>query len=109
MEVLPGRLCDRDEQVGRHIAPSPDEFASWMARFDACAPESFGRAERLVASAAAHHRLLWIHPFADRNGRVARLLSHALPRMLVVAPGVRSRRVTRRLIQQPLVRRRMLH
>lgn len=55
-----------------------------MARFDECAPERFGRAERLVAIAAAHHRLLWIHPFADGNGRVARLLSHALLRRAAV-------------------------
>ena len=26
---------------------------------------------------AAHHRLTWIHPFLDGNGRVARLMSHA--------------------------------
>jgi Fic family protein len=78
--VPPGRLRDQDVRVGRHIAPSPDELAGWMARFDECAPERFGRAERLVAVAAAHHRLLWIHPFADGNGRVARLLSHALLR-----------------------------
>jgi Fic family protein len=30
-----------------------------------------------VALGAAHHRLLWIHPFYDGNGRVARLMSHA--------------------------------
>jgi Fic family protein len=28
--------------------------------------------------AAAHHRLAWIHPFGDGNGRVVRLHSHAL-------------------------------
>ena len=67
-------------KVGVHVAPPADELPSWMARFDECAPERFGRAERLVAIAAAHHRLLWIHPFADGNGRVARLLSHALLR-----------------------------
>lgn len=33
--------------------------------------------EQLVALAAAHHRLAWIHPFADGNGRVTRLHSHA--------------------------------
>lgn len=80
IEVLPGRLREEDVQVGRHIAPAPDELGGWMTRFDECAPERFGRAERLVAIAAAHHRLLWIHPFADGNGRVARLLSHALLR-----------------------------
>ena len=36
-----------------------------------------GKAETILAAAAAHHRLLWIHPFADGNGRVARLMSHA--------------------------------
>jgi Fic family protein len=38
---------------------------------------ALGRAETILAAAAAHHRLLWIHPFADGNGRVARLMSHA--------------------------------
>jgi Fic family protein len=36
-----------------------------------------GRWETVLAAAATHHRLLWIHPFADGNGRVARLMSHA--------------------------------
>jgi Fic family protein len=31
-----------------------------------------------LATAAAHHRLLWIHPFLDGNGRVVRLMSHAM-------------------------------
>ena len=31
----------------------------------------------IVAIAASHHRLLWIHPFLDGNGRVARLFSDA--------------------------------
>ena len=80
VEVMPGQWRGGDAKVGVHVAPPADELPSWMARFDECAPERFGRAERLVAIAAAHHRLLWIHPFADGNGRVARLLSHALLR-----------------------------
>jgi Fic family protein len=35
------------------------------------------RTETIIAAAAAHHRLVWIHPFLDGNGRVARLVSHA--------------------------------
>ena len=80
VEVVPGQWRGGDVKVGAHVAPPADEMSSWMARFDESAPERFGRAERLVAIAAAHHRLLWIHPFADGNGRVARLLSHALLR-----------------------------
>ena len=78
--VRPGILRDGDVRVGRHVAPSPSELPEYLRRFDETAPERFGRAERLVAIAAGHHRLLWIHPFADGNGRVARLLSHALLR-----------------------------
>ena len=29
-----------------------------------------------MATASAHHRLTWIHPFVDGNGRAARLQSH---------------------------------
>ena len=31
-----------------------------------------------ILAGAAHHRLVWIHPFLDGNGRVARLMSHAM-------------------------------
>ena len=34
--------------------------------------------DAILGAAAAHHRLLWIHPFTDGNGRVARLMSHAM-------------------------------
>jgi len=33
---------------------------------------------RLSQRLPPHHRLLWIHPFLDGNGRVARLMSHAI-------------------------------
>jgi Fic family protein len=84
VEVIPGQWRGGDTRVGAHIAPPANELSSWMERFDEYAPERFGRVERLVAIAAAHHRLLWTHPFADGNGRVARLLSHALLRRVGV-------------------------
>jgi Fic family protein len=37
-----------------------------------------GMSSRIVAMAAAHHRLNYIHPFPDGNGRVSRLMSHAM-------------------------------
>jgi Fic family protein len=39
--------------------------------------ENLSRVMQIIAVAASHHRLLWIHPFVDGNGRVARLFSHA--------------------------------
>jgi Fic family protein len=37
-----------------------------------------GTASRIMAIPAAHHRLNYIHPFPDGNGRVSRLMSHAM-------------------------------
>jgi Fic family protein len=48
-----------------------------MERFDK-AYVRVGKVDAIIASAAAHHRFLWIHPFADGNGRVARLMSYAM-------------------------------
>ncbi len=49
-----------------------------------------GKAELIVAVAAAHHRLLWIHPFLDGNGRVTRLLSHAMLLQTLQSGGIWS-------------------
>ncbi|MDL1964988.1 MAG: Fic family protein [Deltaproteobacteria bacterium] len=38
-------------------------------------PTPFHGDERLIAMTASYHRLTWLHPFRDRNGRVVRLFS----------------------------------
>jgi Fic family protein len=48
----------------------------FLARFEEVYSRQ-GKAETIIAAAAARHRLVWIHPFLDGNGRVARLMSHA--------------------------------
>ena len=40
--------------------------------------DRLGKAARIMAIPAAHHRLNYIHPFPDGNGRVSRLMSHAM-------------------------------
>ncbi|QPJ65547.1 MAG: Fic family protein [Candidatus Nitrohelix vancouverensis] len=76
--VEPGKFRETDVAVGRHIPPSAENIPDFLKRFtDAYDPDRLGRMDRLVAAAASHHRLLWIHPFIDGNGRVARLYSHA--------------------------------
>jgi Fic family protein len=74
--VVPGELRRNDVKVAQHFAISPGAVPRFMARFEEVYGR-LGRAETILAAAAAHHRLLWIHPFADGNGRVARLVSHA--------------------------------
>lgn len=88
-EVTPGGLRRRDVRVGLHIAVSAGAAPRFLARYQ----EVFGRlgkAETVLAAAAAHHRLLWIHPFLDGNGRVVRLMSHAMLRDVLDTGGVWS-------------------
>ena len=76
-KVVPGELRTRYVQVGRHIPPSPGAVPRFLERLHA-ARRGAGRIESILASAYAHHRLLWVHPFLDGNGRVARLMSYAM-------------------------------
>jgi Fic family protein len=39
---------------------------------------STGTAGQIARIAIAHHRFNYIHPFPDGNGRVSRLMSHAM-------------------------------
>lgn len=77
IRVKPGILRDRDVKVGNHIAISSGALPRFMHRFED-SYASLGKSESILAAAAAHHRLTWIHPFLDGNGRVSRLMSHAL-------------------------------
>ncbi|GAB4230729.1 MAG: Fic family protein [Kiloniellaceae bacterium] len=77
-EVVPGRLRQENVTVGRHIAPSHHALSDFLARFEAVyCPEKLNAVNKVIAAAASHHRLAWIHPFLDGNGRVARLFTHA--------------------------------
>jgi Fic family protein len=77
LRVVPGALRHRDVRVGRHVPISAGAVWRFLARFE----QTYGRVgktDAILAAAAAHHRLLWIHPFLDGNGRVTRLMSHAM-------------------------------
>jgi Fic family protein len=76
LKVVAGALRQRDVKVGQHISISPGAVPRFLARFER-AFGRLGKTDAILSAAAAHHRLLWIHPFLDGNGRVARLMSHA--------------------------------
>lgn len=77
VRLVPGELRKRDVRVGGHIAISPGAVHRFLQRFEEMYG-SVGKTELIISTAAAHHRLLWMHPFLDGNGRVARLMSHAM-------------------------------
>lgn len=77
--IQAGRVREYMVDVGRHTPPDFSALPQFLERFH----HFYGReplleTQRLVAIASAHHRLAWIHPFGDGNGRVIRLHSQAL-------------------------------
>jgi Fic family protein len=81
-QMVPGEWRsqpDHDVEVGRHAPPSSPRVAEFMQYFeDRFRFERMGRAAQIMAIASAHHRFNYIHPFPDGNGRVSRLMSHAM-------------------------------
>lgn len=89
LPVVPGQLRERYVRVGRHIPPSPGAVPRFLDRLHQ-AYRGIGRIESILAAACAHHRLLWMHPFVDGNGRVARLMSYAMLRGALDTRGLWS-------------------
>lgn len=86
--VVPGQFRTTWVQVGRNIPPSPEDISAFLKRFSQGYDSlQLNKINAIIAVAASHHRLLWIHPFLDGNGRVTRLFSHAFLRHI----GVGSR------------------
>ena len=76
-EILqPGVLRDREVSVGRHAAPQASELPVFLDRWGSFYSQVRRGEMQVLAVAASHHRLAWIHPFRDGNGRVARLHTH---------------------------------
>lgn len=77
--IQPGALRDFMVDVGPHTPPDFSALPKFLDRFHTFyGDEHIFETNRLVVIAAAHHRLAWIHPFGDGNGRVIRLQSQAL-------------------------------
>ncbi|MHB8884428.1 MAG: Fic family protein [Methylovirgula sp.] len=71
--------ADHEVTVGRHAPPSPHRVVAFMVHFEQRFRfDGMGVGSRITAIPAAHHRLNYIHPFLDGNGRVSRLMSHAM-------------------------------
>jgi Fic family protein len=80
--MMPGAWrskAEHDVAVGRHVPPSSERVGDFMQYFeDRYRFMPLKKAGRIMAIAAAHHRFNYIHPFPDGNGRVSRLMSHAM-------------------------------
>lgn len=76
LSMEPGAIRTVGVRVGRHVAVSAGAVPRFLARIER-AYRSTGQIDGILSAACGHHRLLWVHPFLDSNGRVARLVSYA--------------------------------
>ncbi len=77
-KITPGNLRTSEVEVGKHFPPLHTALPEFMNRFESSYQMAWQNKlpyQRMPLVACAHHRLLWIHPFLDGNGRVARLFS----------------------------------
>ncbi|MGY5810062.1 Fic family protein [Rhizobium sp. LEGMi198b] len=87
--IVPGEWRHRDVQVGRHLPPEHADLPRFMVRFDrAYQSPPLSKMKQIQSVGAVHHRFLRIHPFLDGNGRVARLMSHALLKRLGIGTSL---------------------
>jgi Fic family protein len=88
--IEPGQFRTKDVSVGQHVAPTVASLPAFIERWG----NFYGGVRRgeaaLLAMAASHQRLGWIHPFIDGNGRVMRLHTHAMLTALGYTGGLWS-------------------
>jgi Fic family protein len=87
--IQPGEWRDGDVEVGEHVPPPHDVVPAFMDHFHARFRQDWlhGQTAKILAMATAHHRLNFIHPFYDGNGRVSRLMSHAMAHHAGIGAG----------------------
>ncbi len=90
--LVPGQLRTASQQVrvGRHEVPDAAALPAFLQRFNEAYSNTRSGEKALIALACAHHRLAWIHPFADGNGLVVRLHSHLLIQRMGLSNGAWS-------------------
>ena len=88
--IVPGGYRTKDVAAGRHVAPPWKDVVGlvegWAARYRTLA----GTEALLIGAACSHHRLAWIHPFIDGNGRAARLHTHLVLHAMGLTQGLWS-------------------
>lgn len=86
----PGQLRRRQVAVGQHEAPVFEALPGLLLQWSA-AYSGVRRGEAaVVAIAASQHRLVWMQPFMNGNGRLARMHTHLLFHAAGLSPGLWS-------------------
>ena len=101
VQIIPGEFRNGEVEVGRHVPPPANVLSRFLERFEEVYDlDRLPKSKAIIAIAASHHRFLWIHPFFDGNGRVARLMAHSM--MLRSEVGCSIWSVSRGLARNPV-------
>ena len=75
VDMIPGKLRESFVKVGNHLAPDPKDLSSYFGEFEFFYNQSKfeNKTMQLIYALCSHHRLVYIHPFYDGNGRISRL------------------------------------
>lgn len=74
--MTPGEYKVDEVMVGKHVPIEPAKVIPCMQFFHRTySLDRLPPSQRVIAAAASHHRLLWVHPFLEGNGRVARMFT----------------------------------
>ena len=76
--IVPGQLRQQDVAVQRHQPPIAHAVPLFLHAADDAYAKPWALESFLVAAACQHHRMLWVHPFIDGNGRACRLQLHGV-------------------------------
>ncbi|HWP07007.1 MAG TPA: Fic family protein [Polyangiaceae bacterium] len=88
--VVPGAWRETQVTAGNHLAPPPGEIPTFLNEWQGAYATAPGIEQSVVAAACSHHRLTWVHPFLDGNGRTARLHTHLVLTALGLTHGIWS-------------------
>lgn len=88
--LAPGQLRDtakRNVLVGDHAAPAWESVTPMLKRLQHVYGGQPDLTSRILSSLSYHHRLAFVHPFEDGNGRVVRMITHLqLMRLALASP-----------------------
>lgn len=76
VHMVPGEFRQFGVRVGQHVPPTVEQMHTHLNDFERMYRLDWIHGlSRFFAAAASHHRLMWIHPFMDGNGRTGRLFT----------------------------------
>jgi Fic family protein len=76
----PGQLRPINVSIigSSHVPPDPIKVPEYFEQLMSFVNEQTATQYHLLATALAHHRMAWIHPFDNGNGRLIRMFTYAL-------------------------------